>query len=980
MMREIYRVLCLLALLALPAPLLAFKPYTHNTSAYEAYNDVVDNGYVTINGREYKVPDGVVNALRSYPAVYNAGVIGPDGFPDLTYGQSVIHPTETGAWLRHLLTEAQKYQSRPDFIYGVEKVKALAFTYGFLTHAAGDMWGHTFVNDFARGVFPDLSQILSSPEHAAIAVRHIAVEGYIGDATPGFDGNREDRTQAPGGFRVCDIFSEGPDISDDSTPGVVYDAPHLFIAETLVLPQAKTPSTSRGPVIDIFLTLRAGLQGTMKSASVPASSSLEEAVASAADTVAALEEMEEACAGARGGCGTPFSMEYAAVQVTHEATSLFPTYAEEWIKDIDVGLAHWSQLGLALTNGLFDAQSRRIVQNCFCASSEESSPHRAECEKGVNTLDVLFLRLDPFFSTDFEQQPNLLSMMGAPDQILGLGIPILQSVVDQLTPLISEVLSGFNPLVMGVEEIERWVKQALREEISKVLGIDIDALEQLLTNPAQWVCADQVTMRFPVLGEQTINLFRPGDHLRLDQLLGIPHDHHVPAPGLPASCGRLFDDTELRFASVAALRNTVTMAKLLLLDGPELNRALSDILGRSVTQYQPGHNIMVHARNPEENWLRSIDGDHAWRRDGLPRFCDDGGPCPSSGAIVPERRPAELNGGKGNFPLWESCVLRPAFRALFVDWEGNGFPDLEDAPSPDPNDPQAPVSRLVLAAQKAYSSGGRTWVAANHKFTQSAQDAPAGQAFPDSQLALRRRVYRTGSNPGAYQAASQNSTFTLQGPDGSYSIDIQSADACHGFEGLPEPAEAVRTQTYILDTSPPAIVCNPPFNQEWEPDDTLVLDFVVADGTDGSGVASQSSTVDGFQGLPGVVPTSQGAVLDLFYFEPGTRRVEVSATDNLGHAGGSACTFELHASPQSLAANVDRAHSLGLITGHGIANSLRQKLEAAQKHHDRGNHAAEANVLRTFISELLAQRGKKVDPATADRFINFATDRIATGR
>lgn len=978
-MRRIYQLLCLLALLALPAPVLAYKPYTHNTSAYEAYNDVVDNGYVTINEREYKVADEVVNALRSYPAVYNAGVIGPDGFPDLTYGQSVIHPTETGAWLRHLLSEAQRYQSLPDFPFAAEKAKALAFTYGFLTHAAGDMWGHTFVNDFARGVFPGVSEILTSPEQAAIAVRHIAVEGYIGDATPGFDGNRDDRTEVET-LRVCDILSSTPNLSDDSTPGIMYDAPHIFIASTLVSPDAKTPVTGRGPIIDLFLVLRAGLQGT-KSAAAPAFSSLEEAVASAADTVAALEDMEEACAGAGVDCGGPFSMEYATVQVTHEAASLFPTYAEEWIKDIDVGLANWSQLGLAITQGLFDAQTRRIVQNCSCRGSEDSSL-RADCEKHVGTLDVLMVRLDPFFSTDFEQQPNLLSMMGAPDQILGIGIPILQSVLDQLTPLLTSLLSGFNPLVMTVEEIELWVKQTVRDEIGKVLGVDIEALEDLVTNPARWVCADQTTtFRFPGLGEQTIELFRPSDHQRLDQLLGIAQGHHVPASGLPEACGRLHDETELRFASVAALRNTVTMAKLLLLDGPELNRAQGDILGRSVTQYQPGQNIMVHALNPEENWLRSIDGDHAWRRDGLPRFCDQGGHCPSSGGVVPESRPAELNGGHGNFPLWESCVLRPAFRALFVDWEGNGFPDLGDAPSADPvNDPQAPVSKLNLAAQKIYSSGGRTWVAANHQLTQSAQDMPAGQAFPGSQLALRRRVYRTGSAPGEYQAVSQNSTFTLQGPDGSYSIEFQSADACHGFAGVPASAEAAQTRTYILDTSAPTLVCNPPFNQEWETDDTLVLDFVVSDGVDGSGVASQSATVDGFQGLPGVVPTSLGAVLDLFYFEPGTRQVVISATDNLGHAGGSACTFGLHASPQSLAANVDRFYSLGLIAGQGTANSLRQKLETAQKQHERGNHATEANLLRAFISELRAQRGKKVDPAIADRFINFANDRIATGR
>src|SRR5262249_558871 len=51
------------------------------------------------------------------------------------------------------------------------------------------------------------------------------------------------------------------------------------------------------------------------------------------------------------------------------------------------------------------------------------------------------------------------------------------------------------------------------------------------------------------------------------------------------------------------------------------------------------------------------------------------------------------DGGSGNFPLWESEVLRPVFRAYFRDWQ-NGphqFPDLGDPTSHDPNTtPMAP--------------------------------------------------------------------------------------------------------------------------------------------------------------------------------------------------------------------------------------------------------------------------------------------------
>ena len=97
-------VLCGVVLVA--APVEAFKPYTHNQSGFDARADAIDDGQVTINGEDYPVPPRVVLALQQYPSYYNAGVIGPDGFPDLTMGQSIIHPENTGQWIAFLLDRA----------------------------------------------------------------------------------------------------------------------------------------------------------------------------------------------------------------------------------------------------------------------------------------------------------------------------------------------------------------------------------------------------------------------------------------------------------------------------------------------------------------------------------------------------------------------------------------------------------------------------------------------------------------------------------------------------------------------------------------------------------------------------------------------------------------------------------------------------------------------------------------------------------
>ena len=78
--------------------------------------------------------------------------------------------------------------------------------------AAGDLWAHTLVNEFARETFPGVGEVLTDKDAAEVALRHLIAEGYIGDATEGYDGN-PDRTTLPDG-----------DTSDDETAGIAFAA------------------------------------------------------------------------------------------------------------------------------------------------------------------------------------------------------------------------------------------------------------------------------------------------------------------------------------------------------------------------------------------------------------------------------------------------------------------------------------------------------------------------------------------------------------------------------------------------------------------------------------------------------------------------------------------------------------------------------------------------------------------------------------
>src|SRR5258705_13784129 len=82
---------------------LAWKPFTHINLADKARDEAVANGGVIINGRTYPLRTELLQAITAFPSFYDGGVIGPDGMPDIAFGQAVIHPTKSGEWIRRIL-------------------------------------------------------------------------------------------------------------------------------------------------------------------------------------------------------------------------------------------------------------------------------------------------------------------------------------------------------------------------------------------------------------------------------------------------------------------------------------------------------------------------------------------------------------------------------------------------------------------------------------------------------------------------------------------------------------------------------------------------------------------------------------------------------------------------------------------------------------------------------------------------------------
>jgi hypothetical protein len=246
-----------------PLAAVAWDPKVHVEIGKEAVADVLDNGKVTIAGAEYTVHPKIVAALTNHIAYYNAGVVGPDGFPDSIMGQFVQHAESNATWVTRVLDMAWQAQGSASYT-AVEQSQILAFAYGYMSHSTGDHWAHTLVNEFTEGVAPGFVKgavsLGTDGRDLGNMLRHLMTEAYIVDAMEGVDTN-PDRTTLPGG-----------DVSDNSTPGISYAAPIRFIYDALIraFPDDPTPlieldwdggTLTAVPGVNTFVRLAGGVGG-----------------------------------------------------------------------------------------------------------------------------------------------------------------------------------------------------------------------------------------------------------------------------------------------------------------------------------------------------------------------------------------------------------------------------------------------------------------------------------------------------------------------------------------------------------------------------------------------------------------------------------------------------------------------------------------------------------------------------------------------
>ena len=462
---------------------------------------------------------------------------------------------------QYILAKAWAAQSDPSYS-AAEKSQILAFAYGFLTHAAGDMWAHTLVNELSGEVFPAVERRADEP-------------GCCVDRHPAHHRRGVHRRRHPGLRREPDrtTLADG-DVSDDSTPGIAFDSPNRFIHETLVAQNADAPSERARPADRLLhrpAVLPRGLRLT------PARSRCRPPWTSSARARSTTEQ-RRACdfdartsSTARPPCwswaSTVSSIGGSAARVRHEhagspAKVVLDAYVNAWIADIDDGLAHWGELGLASTRALFDPQARRDTQNDECGSvGQRDQRVRCNCEDGIGAGRHPAARGGPL-----HQPPPAVDARRA--GLRRRGARRLQDAWTRSTCRRPRPQPDREALAEIKDSAADQVKHSCRTRSGST---SISSTPS--SRPDQLAERRSPASTLPVVGTQTVHLFAPGRTPRSTDICVCP-----PATTTGSRSGGSSQTTTSSPKTFAAVKNAVTTAKLPPLDAGPAEQRTDDML------------------------------------------------------------------------------------------------------------------------------------------------------------------------------------------------------------------------------------------------------------------------------------------------------------------------------------------------------------------------------------------------------------------
>lgn len=173
------------------------------------------------------------------------------------------------------------------------------------------------------------------------------------------------------------------------------------------------------------------------------------------------------------------------------------------------------------------------------------------------------------------------------------------------------------------------------------------------------------------------------------------------------------------------------------------------------------------------------------------------------------------------------------------------------------------------------------------------------------------------------------------------------------------------------DATPPGITIYEPVTQIYAHSDTITLNYGVTDGT-GSGVQSVTAKMDDKLTLDDGTNLLSGQMIHLLTeMQPGQHKFSIDAVDDAGNTSSNSVTFAIVVTGASVMDDISQFLKTRMIT-QDEGTSLLKKLASAAKARAKGDCANAATIYTSFISEVQALSGKKIDPIAATILIDDA--------
>jgi hypothetical protein len=169
-----------------------------------------------------------------------------------------------------------------------------------------------------------------------------------------------------------------------------------------------------------------------------------------------------------------------------------------------------------------------------------------------------------------------------------------------------------------------------------------------------------------------------------------------------------------------------------------------------------------------------------------------------------------------------------------------------------------------------------------------------------------------------------------------------------------------------IDETAPVVTVSSPTPTSYVHSSTLTLAYSTSDNL--SGVKSVAASMDGLTSVGGHDLLSGQQVNLLTDLSLGTHTFTVVATDYADNSGTKVVTFNVIVTAQSIQDDVKLFVATQKVT-QDEGTSLLSKLVSAAKARTAGNCPNAATIYQSFISEVMAQTGKKIDPVAANILI-----------